>query len=37
MHSRGELIDEAELAHHASIVLGRPVNFDNFEYFSCSC
>jgi hypothetical protein len=37
MHSRGELIDEKELQHHASVVLGRPVNFDGFEYFSCSC
>lgn len=37
MHSRGELIDEHLLQHHASIVLGRPVNFDGFEYFSCSC
>jgi hypothetical protein len=37
MHSRGELVNEKELQHHASIVLGRPVNFDNFEYFSCSC
>lgn len=37
MHSRSELKDEAELAYHAGIVLGRPVNFDSFEYFSCSC
>lgn len=37
MHSRAELEDEAELAYHASVVLGRPVNFDGFEYFSCSC
>lgn len=37
MHSRGELIDGDELQHHASIVLGRPVNFSSFEYFSCSC
>lgn len=37
MHSRGELIDEEELKRHAEVVLGRPVNFDNFEYFSCSC
>lgn len=37
MHDRSELIDEEELQHHASIVLGRPVNFDNFQYFSCSC
>lgn len=37
MHSRSELIDEKELQHHASVVLGRPVNFDGFEYFSCSC
>lgn len=37
MHSRDELKDEKELKHHASIVLGRPVNFDEFEYFSCSC
>lgn len=37
MHDRGDLIDEKKLAHHASVVLGRPVNFDGFEYFSCSC
>ena len=37
MHSREELIDEKELQRHASIVLGRQVNFDEFEYFSCSC
>lgn len=37
MHCRSELIDAQELQRHASIVLGRPVNFDNFEYFSCSC
>lgn len=37
MHDRGDLIDEKELAYHAGVVLGRPVNFDGFEYFSCSC
>lgn len=37
MHSRSELIDEADLQRHASIVLERQVNFDGFEYFSCSC
>lgn len=37
MHSREELIDEEELKRHGEIVLGRPINFDAFEYFSCSC
>lgn len=37
MHSRSELIDEAELCYHASIVLGRPILFDYFRYFSCTC
>lgn len=37
MHSRDGLIDEKELQYHASVILGRPVNFDSFAYFSCSC
>jgi hypothetical protein len=37
MHSRGELLNEAELKHHAEIVLGQTIDFDGFEYFSCSC
>ncbi len=37
MHSRGDLIDAEELRHHAEIVLGRRVDYDNFEYFSCTC
>lgn len=37
MHSRDELIDETDLAYHAGIVLGRRVDFNTFEYFSCSC
>jgi hypothetical protein len=37
MHSFGELQDADELQHHASIVLGRQVNWGEFEYFSCSC
>jgi hypothetical protein len=37
MHGRGDLIDAEELRRHASVVLGRPINFDTFEYFSCTC
>ena len=37
MHNRGDLIDEAGLQHHASVVLGHPVVFENFKYFSCTC
>lgn len=37
MHERGGLIDEEGLQRHASIVLGRQINFDGFAYFSCSC
>lgn len=37
MHSRGELIDEDDLRYHAEVVIGRPINFSTFEYFSCSC
>ena len=36
MHSRGDLISENDLRHHAEIVLGRKVNFDDYE-FSCTC
>lgn len=37
MHGRDELIDADELKRHGEIVLGVPINFDKFEYFSCSC
>lgn len=37
MHSRSELIDGEELRRHAEVVLGKPINYDDFEYFSCSC
>jgi len=37
MHSREELVDADELRHHASIVLGYAVNWDDFSYFSCTC
>ncbi len=37
MHGLGDLQDAEELAHHASIVLGAPVNWSEFEGFSCSC
>lgn len=37
MHDRSELIDEEDLRLHASIVLGKEINFDEFEYFSCTC
>lgn len=37
MHGRGDLIDGDELRHHAEIVLGRRINYDDFEYFSCTC
>ncbi len=37
MHSFGDLLDADELQRHASIVLGRPVIWGDFEYFSCTC
>lgn len=37
MHGRDDLEDEAELQEHASIVLGKQIDFDKFEYFSCTC
>jgi hypothetical protein len=37
MHSRGDMIDADELQYHASVVLGRQVKWDEFEYFSCTC
>lgn len=37
MHSREDLIDGDELRLHAQIVLGITINYDNFEYFSCTC
>lgn len=37
MHGRGDLIDGEELRRHAEIVLGRKIDYDDFEYFSCSC
>ncbi len=37
MHSRDELIDADDLRLYASIYLKRPINFDDFEYFSCTC
>jgi hypothetical protein len=37
MHSLGDLIDAGELQKHGSIILGRPVIWSDFEYFSCTC
>lgn len=37
MHSRGDLNDAEELRRHAEIVLGKKINYDEFEYFSCTC
>lgn len=37
MHGRDDLIDADELRHHAQIILGKPINYDSFEYFSCTC
>lgn len=37
MHSQGDLIDADELRHHASVVLGRQVIWEEFDYFSCTC
>lgn len=36
LHSRGEVIDEFDLMHHASIVLGKRLDLGEFS-FSCSC
>ena len=37
MHSRGELRDPENLRKYAEIILGKPINYDDFEYFSCTC
>lgn len=37
MHSLSDLEDAHELQRHASIVLGRPVIWGEFQYFSCTC
>lgn len=37
MHGRSDLQEEENLRHHASIVLGIPINFDNFTGFYCTC
>lgn len=38
LHSRDELIDPAELAYHAGVLLGHPVNFNDEDFlFTCSC
>lgn len=37
MHSRGDLQDADELRHHTEVVLGKRINYDDFEYFSCTC
>ncbi len=37
MHSRNDLLDADDLQYHASVVLGRPVRWDDFNYFSCTC
>lgn len=37
MHSRGELVDPDELKHHTEVVLGIKIDYDKFEYFSCTC
>lgn len=37
MHSRSELLDGEELRRYAEVVLGKSIDFGNFEYFSCSC
>ncbi len=37
MHCLSDLQDADELQRHASIVLGYPVIWGDFEYFSCSC
>jgi hypothetical protein len=37
MSGLGDLEDSDELRRHASIVLGKEVDWSTFEYFSCSC
>ncbi len=37
MHGRGDLVDADELRRHTEVVLGRRINYDDFEYFSCTC
>lgn len=36
LHGLDDVRDAAELAYHAGVVLGGPINLDEFE-FSCSC
>lgn len=37
MHDRSDLIDGEELRRHTEIVLGIKIDYDSFEYFSCTC
>ncbi len=38
MHCRGDLVDEAELKHHAEIVLGMTIDFSDGNFsFTCGC
>lgn len=37
MHDFSELQEPELLKHHASIVLGYEVKWEEFEYFSCTC
>lgn len=38
MHGLGDLEDANELSHHASVVLGTPINFHDYGWtFTCSC
>jgi len=37
MHSFGELKEPDLLKHHAEVVLQKQINWNTFEYFSCTC
>lgn len=37
MHTRGELQDAEQLKEHSQIILGVKIDYDKFEYFSCTC
>lgn len=37
MHHRSELVEPDELKHHTEVVLGIKIDYDKFQYFSCTC
>lgn len=37
MHERKDLKNAEELKHHTEVILGIEIDYDRFEYFSCTC